>query len=159
MSDTTRSGPIQVRLEENTLLSQQEYAGFLERLGPDAGAVVTFTGRTRDSQGDTPLVALELEHYPGMTEASIRALCAEALERWPLQAIQLAHRIGPVAVAEDIVFVAVSSPHRADAFSACEFLMDALKSRVPLWKKAVTSEGSRWIDANPADQRRAERWD
>ncbi|MBB3101966.1 molybdenum cofactor biosynthesis protein MoaE [Azomonas macrocytogenes] len=120
------------------------------------GAAVTFCGTVRD---DGDVVALELEHYPGMTEQAMRALVDEARQRWTLDQALLVHRVGRIELGQPIVWVGISSAHRAEAFAACEFLMDALKSRIPLWKKVHRRDGgSAWIDAKPGDRQRAARW-
>lgn len=120
----------------------------------DIGAVVSFTGLVRG--GDVS--EMVLEHYPGMTEKALEKIEAEARERWPLQAVTIIHRVGPLAPAARIVFVATASPHRAAAFEAAEFLMDFLKTRAPFWKKEATAEGARWVDAREADDAAAARW-
>jgi molybdopterin synthase catalytic subunit len=134
-----------------------DIAAELERLsaGTDAGALATFTGMVRADGG---VEALELEHYPGMTESSIRAVVDEAAGRWPLLGARVIHRIGYLPVGARIVLVAVASAHRGDAFAACEFIMDYLKTRAPFWKKAHTAEGGHWVEARQRDQAAAERW-
>ncbi|WP_424468515.1 molybdenum cofactor biosynthesis protein MoaE [Parvibaculum sp.] len=114
----------------------------------DVGAVVTFTGIVRD-------FALELEHYPGMTERELRKIEEEAHRRWKLQASLIVHRIGKLAPGDNIVLVVTASAHRGDAFSAAEFLMDYLKTRAPFWKR----EGERWVEAKESDDKAAARWD
>lgn len=122
------------------------------------GAVASFVGRVRNqNQGDT-VASLELEHYPGMTEKSINSILDEAEQRWSLLATRVIHRIGLLRPGEDIVFVGVASAHRGDAFTACEFIMDHLKTRAPFWKKEVTPEGTRWVDARCSDSAAAARW-
>lgn len=120
----------------------------------DIGAVVTFTGLVRDmtrAEGGKPVSAMELEHYPGMTERSLAAIAEEAAARWPLQAVTLIHRYGPLLPADRIVLAAAASPHRGAAFEAAEFLMDYLKTRAPFWKKETTPDGAQWVDARDAD--------
>lgn len=124
----------------------------------DIGAVVTFTGLVRDRAGGAPIEAMELEHYPGMTEKALREIAQEAAARWPLQALTVIHRHGPLKPADRIVLVAAASAHRAAAFEAAEFLMDYLKTRAPFWKKETTPEGARWVDAREADDAAAARW-
>ena len=124
----------------------------------DIGAVATFTGLVRDHAGGVPISGMELEHYPGMTEAALRAIANEALARWPLQGVTAIHRYGPLAPAARIVLVACASPHRGAAFGAAEFVMDYLKTRAPFWKKETTPEGARWVDAREADDEAAARW-
>lgn len=124
----------------------------------DIGAVVTFTGLCRDEKGR--LSALELEHYPGMAEAQIGRICAEAAARWPVQAVTVIHRHGRILPGENIVLVATASPHRQAAFEAASFIMDFLKSEAPFWKKEHDSEGraGAWVDAKDADTQALERW-
>ena len=124
----------------------------------DIGAVATFTGLVRDHAGGVPISGMELEHYPGMTEAALRAIANEALARWPLQGVTAIHRYGPLAPAARIVLVACASPHRGAAFEAAEFVMDYLKTRAPFWKKETTPGGARWVDAREADDEAAARW-
>ncbi len=114
----------------------------------DVGAVVTFTGIVRD-------VALELEHYPGMTERELRKIEEEAHRRWKLQASLIVHRIGKLAPGDNIVLVVTAAAHRGDAFAAAEFLRDYLKRRAPFWKR----EGERWVEAKESDDKAAARWD
>ncbi|UVK37961.1 molybdenum cofactor biosynthesis protein MoaE [Mesorhizobium sp. AR10] len=124
----------------------------------DIGAIVTFSGLCRDEQG--ALSALELEHYPGMAEAEITRIAAEAVQRWPLQGLTAIHRHGKIAPGENIVLVVAASAHRQAAFEAANFLMDYLKSRAPFWKKEHRADGSEggWVDAKEADDKAALRW-
>lgn len=122
----------------------------------DIGAVVSFTGLVRDVSGT--LDAMELEHYPGMTEKALAAIEAEARARWPLDACLIVHRIGVLAPGERIMMVATASAHRAAAFAAAEFLMDYLKSRAPFWKKESGAGGSAWVAAKDEDEAALGRW-
>ncbi|MGX1199041.1 molybdopterin synthase catalytic subunit MoaE [Parvibaculum sp. MBR-TMA-1.3b-4.2] len=122
----------------------------------DIGAVVTFSGTVRDKTGD--LVALELEHYPGMTEKELARIEAEAQERWPLEASLIVHRVGRLLPGENIVLVVTASAHRQAAFEAAEFLMDYLKTRAPFWKREETASGGDWVDARDSDDTAAARW-
>ncbi|TIX24879.1 molybdenum cofactor biosynthesis protein MoaE [Mesorhizobium sp.] len=124
----------------------------------DIGAVVTFSGLCRDEQGT--LSALELEHYPGMAEAEIARIAAEAVQRWPLQGLTAIHRHGKIAPGDNIVLVVAASAHRHAAFEAANFLMDYLKSSAPFWKKEHRADGSEggWVEAKEADARAAQRW-
>lgn len=121
-----------------------------------AGAVVTFTGIVRDNGGT--LAAMEIEHYPGMTERAISAMMAEAAARWQLADALVIHRHGRLAANEPIMMVATASAHRADAFAAAEFLMDYLKSRAPFWKKEIGSDGAAWVAAKDSDEAALKRW-
>lgn len=113
-----------------------------------SGAVVLFTGLVRDfNQGDNVL-ELELEHYPGMAEQALRNIILKARQYWSLDKVRVIHRVGKLVVSEQIVMVGVSSAHRTDAFSAAQFIMDFLKTEVPIWKKEATSKGSRWVEFN-----------
>lgn len=123
------------------------------------GAVVAFTGYVRCTNQERPVYKLELEHYPGMTEASITKIAQQAAERWPLLAISVVHRIGKLSPGDPIVWVGVSSAHREAAFSACEYIMDYLKTRAPFWKKELGPEGEHWVAARDQDGQRAARWD
>lgn len=122
------------------------------------GAVVTFCGLVRDFSGDQQIIAIELEHYPGMTEKVLGKIVAEAHERWPIDQAHIIHRIGRLEVYEPIVFVGVSSAHREAAFSACQFIMDFLKTQAPFWKKEFTPKGSYWVEAKDSDTDAANRW-
>ena len=126
--------------------------------GPDVGAVVTFSGICRDEAGS--LSALELEHYPGMAEAEIARIAAEAVRRWPLTGLTAIHRVGRITPVENIVLVVAASAHRQAAFEAAAFLMDYLKSQAPFWKKEHRADGSagEWVDAKEADVAALERW-
>lgn len=121
----------------------------------EVGAVASFVGHVRADGG---ISALELEHYPGMTESSIAAIVAEARGRWPLLGVRVIHRVGRLPVGAQIVLVAVASKHRGAAFAACEFVMDYLKTRAPFWKKAFTAEGGHWVEARASDDAAAMRW-
>ncbi len=122
---------------------------------PEAGAVATFVGLVR---GGDDLTALVLEHYPGMTEREIARIADDAARRWRLTGITVIHRIGRLTPGERIVFVAVAALHRAEAFEACEFLMDYLKTRAPFWKQEERGGAVRWVEAKPSDDAAAERW-
>ena len=120
------------------------------------GAVVSFTVIVRDIAAG--LEAMQIEHYPGMTEKALAGIAEEASARWSLGDVLVIHRHGALAPDEMIMMVATSSPHRADAFQAAEFLMDYLKSRAPFWKKEVTRDGADWVDAKDADEDALSRW-
>ena len=129
------------------------------------GAVVSFVGTVRDRNAaggpalaDQAVTAMELEHYPGMTEQSIEAMIDEAHRRFDIRGARVVHRVGPLLPMDQIVLVAVSSSHRGTAFQACEFIMDYLKTQAPFWKKEQTPEGARWVDARVSDDAAAARW-
>jgi molybdopterin synthase catalytic subunit len=121
-----------------------------------AGAIVTFTGIVRDT--DARLSAMEIEHYPGMTERAITAIMEDARSRWHLTDALVIHRHGRLVVGDPIMMVATAAPHRADAFAAAEFLMDYLKSRAPFWKKEIGQDGAAWVEATAADEGALGRW-
>lgn len=124
------------------------------------GAVASFIGTVRDRNAGGPgeVQAMELEHYPGMTEKAIEAMIDAAHARFDIRAARVVHRVGPLLPRDQIVLVAVSSAHRGQAFQACEFLMDYLKTQAPFWKKEATAEGARWVDARVADDAALARW-
>ncbi len=137
----------------------------LERLRagkPGVGAIASFIGLVRDTNTvadrDAAVGTLTLEHYPGMTERSLEAICATACARWPLIDVTVIHRVGTLSPTDRIVFVATSSSHRQAAFAACDFVMDHLKTEAPFWKKETTPEGPRWVDARDSDREAAARW-
>ena len=121
-----------------------------------SGAIVTFTGIVRDVAGG--LETMEIEHYPGMTEAALTGIAKEAVTRWSLEDALVIHRHGALAPHEMIMMVATAAPHRKDAFEAAEFLMDYLKSRAPFWKREVTAEGADWVAAKDTDEDALKRW-
>ncbi len=121
-----------------------------------AGAIVTFSGLVRDDGGK--LTAMEIEHYPAMTERAVEAIRVEAMERWTLLGAVIVHRYGRLEPGEQIMMVATAARHRADAFAAAEFLMDYLKSRAPFWKKEIGSDGEQWVAARDEDEDALARW-
>jgi molybdopterin synthase catalytic subunit len=122
------------------------------------GAVASFIGTVRDRSDGRGVSAMELEHYPGMTERAIEQMIDAALARFDIRAARVVHRIGLLQAGDQIVLVAVTSAHRGQAFLACEFLMDYLKTQAPFWKKESTPEGARWVDARVADDAALARW-
>jgi molybdopterin synthase catalytic subunit len=125
----------------------------------DIGAIVTFTGTVRGTAAGQPISSMMLEHYPGMTEAELEQVEAQAKARWPLQASLIVHRIGPLKPGDNIVLVVTASPHRHAAFEAAEFLMDYLKTRAPFWKKETGADGvGHWVDARESDDAALQRW-
>lgn len=124
----------------------------------NVGAIASFVGVVREFSADSYIQTMELEYYPGMTEKALTAITVEARERWNLIDVLVIHRYGVLKPTDQIVLVAVSSAHRGDAFSACEFIMDFLKTQAPFWKKESTDSGSRWVEAKDSDVAAAERW-
>ena len=125
---------------------------------PGAGACVLFTGAVRGEGSIGPLLALELEHYPGMAEDSIGAVIRQARSRWQIAAVRVIHRVGRLEPGEPIVLVGVASAHRAEAFAAAEFVMDFLKTQAPIWKKEIGSGAERWVECRARDAEAAGRW-
>jgi len=122
------------------------------------GAVAAFVGIVRDVNNGDDVRTLTLEHYPGMTEKALEAIIAEARGRWDVYDVRVVHRVGTLAPTDPIVLVLVTSAHRGDAFAACEFVMDYLKTRAPFWKKEATPQGERWVEARASDDDAAARW-
>ena len=125
---------------------------------PAVGAIASFIGLVRDLNDGAPVTSMTLEHYPGMTEKALEAIVAEANERWDLIDAAVVHRVGELRPTDAIVLVAVASAHRRDAFQACEFIMDFLKTRAPFWKKEENSQEARWVESRASDERAVERW-
>ncbi len=130
----------------------------LRRGNAAVGAVASFVGIVRDVNEGDRVSEMTLEHYPGMTEKSIEAIITQARGRWDVIDAVVVHRVGTLKPTDQIVLVIVASGHRGDAFAACEFIMDYLKTQAPFWKKERTGEGTRWVDARAADDAAAERW-
>jgi len=124
----------------------------------DVGALASFVGLVRDANDGLGVAAMTLEHYPGMTEKALEAICAEAAARWNILDTLVIHRVGALHPGDRIVLVGVAGAHRGDAFAACEFIMDFLKTRAPFWKKETTPEGERWVEARASDDAAADRW-
>ncbi len=137
----------------------EEVQRTFRRNRPEVGALVSFLGLMRDfNQGDD-VRRMSLEHYPGMTERALSEILAQAKARWPLQAVRVIHRVGALQPEEPIVLVLVASAHRGEAFRACEFIIDYLKTRAPFWKRETLSDGSdRWVEGRTSDIDSAERW-
>jgi molybdopterin synthase catalytic subunit len=146
---------MRVSVQQAAFAPAQELADFAADRR-DIGAVVSFTGLVRDTQGD--LQYLEIEHYPGMTERAIAAIVDQALARWDLADVLVIHRYGQLAVGAPIMMVAVASAHRADSFAAADFLMDYLKSRAPFWKKEQRGTDAQWVCAKASDEQALQRW-
>lgn len=145
---------MRISVQEAAFDAAQEMAAFGS--AANVGAVVTFTGVVRDDTGQ--MTALELEHYPGMTERAIAKIAAEAMERWALADCLVIHRYGRLAIGAPIMMVATAARHRVAAFEAAEFLMDYLKSRAPFWKKEIGPDGAAWVAAKQADEDALNRW-
>jgi molybdopterin synthase catalytic subunit len=124
----------------------------------DVGAVVSFVGQVRDINEGDEVSQLTLEHYPGMTEKSLEAIITQAKTRWSIMDVLIIHRVGTLQPCDQIVLVAVSGGHRGEAFAACEFVMDYLKTEAPFWKKEATPSGERWVEAKSSDDDARERW-
>lgn len=130
----------------------------LRRDNRKIGAVASFVGVVRDVNDGDAIAEMTLEHYPGMTEHSIEEIITQARERWQITDALVVHRVGTLRPTDQIVLVVVTSGHRGDAFAACEFIMDYLKTRAPFWKKEATAKGERWVEARASDDVAAERW-
>lgn len=146
----------QVRVQTNDF-DTQALVDELSEGHTDIGAVVTFTGLVRDLN-DGSLQSMTLEHYPAMTEKELQSIVQEACERWDLIDTLVVHRVGELKPAERIVLVVVASQHRHEAFAACEFIIDFLKTRAPFWKKERTVNGEHWVEARDSDDQATERW-
>lgn len=125
---------------------------------PQVGAIVSFVGLVRDVNDGTDVSTLTLEHYPQMTEKALQAIVDEAKQRWDVMDAVVIHRVGTLQPTDQIVLVAISSAHRQAAFSACEFVMDYLKTQAPFWKKETNNQGARWVDARASDDEAKARW-
>jgi molybdopterin synthase catalytic subunit len=130
----------------------------LRAANPAIGAIASFIGLVRDLNDGAPVTSMTLEHYPGMTEKALEAIVADAEARWDLVGVSLVHRVGELRPTDAIVLVAVASAHRGDAFQACEFIMDFLKTRAPFWKKEEGSQGAKWVESRASDSHAVERW-
>jgi molybdopterin synthase catalytic subunit len=148
---------VAVRVQATPFDPAAELAAFL-RGRVDAGGIACFIGVCRDRHDGRPVTAMTLEHYPGMTEAEIGRIEAEARRRWPLHDVQVVHRCGRLLPGEPIVLVLTAAAHRAAALEACSFLIDWLKTKAPFWKLEETPDGERWVDARESDDAAAERW-
>jgi molybdopterin synthase catalytic subunit len=126
---------------------------------PKVGAVASFIGVCRDANDGDAVSTMTLEHYPGMTEKALEKIVSEAKSRWKVMDVLVVHRVGELKPTDQIVLVAVTGAHRGEAFAACEFIMDYLKTRAPFWKKEQTSSGARWVEARTSDDAAASRWD
>jgi molybdopterin synthase catalytic subunit len=146
-----------IRIQENDFDLSAEIAA-LRKGDPRVGAVVSFLGTVRDMNDGSQVKGMTLEHYPGMTEKALQEILDQAKERWDIYQTLVIHRVGPLLPEDQIVLVAVTSAHRGEAFAACEFIMDYLKTAAPFWKKEDTPEGARWVDARVTDEAAMARW-
>ncbi|WP_251570124.1 molybdopterin synthase catalytic subunit MoaE [Parasutterella muris] len=129
------------------------------RKNSSVGAVVTFLGTVRDLNDGKDVSGMTLEYYPGMTEKALTKIAKQALERWDIEDVTVIHRVGELRVTDQIVLVGVSGKHRGEAFDACEFVIDYLKTEAPFWKKETLPEGERWVEARDSDETAKEQWD
>ncbi len=149
---------IMVKIQQEDFSIDEEYQILRSHHPLTTGAICTFSGLVREF-GDRPEVeGMFLEHYPGMTEQCLEKIIQQAGQRWQIHEARVIHRVGPLLLSEQIVFVGLSSAHRADAFAACEFIMDYLKSDAPFWKKEINKDGAEWVEAKQSDQDRKKRW-
>jgi molybdopterin synthase catalytic subunit len=147
-----------VRVQEADFDLSTEVAA-LRAQNPKVGAVACFVGTVRDLNEGSAVETMELEHYPGMTEKSLEAIARQARERWPGSDVLIVHRVGVLKPLDQIVLVATTAMHRAEAFESCAFVMDYLKTQAPFWKKEKTEAGERWVDARESDDSALKRWD
>lgn len=146
-----------IRVQESDFDVSTEIAA-LRKGDPRVGAVATFLGTVRDLNDGSQVKEMTLEHYPGMTEKALEEIVAQAKSRWDIYQALVIHRVGPLLPEDQIVLVAVTSAHRGEAFAACEFIMDYLKTAAPFWKKEETPDGGRWVDARVTDETAMARW-
>lgn len=147
---------VYVAVQNEDFSVASEYEQLRQDVG--CGAVVTFSGLVRELS-DNMLHSMTLEHYPGMTEQALLDIAKQATVRWQLSNVRVIHRVGKLYPNEQIVFVGIASAHRAVAFAACEFIMDHLKNRAPLWKKEYSAQGEYWVEAKASDQQALARWE
>ena len=157
-TNTTKARVARVSIQTEDFNIAME-VGTLRQNDKRVGAVCSFIGTVRDLNDGLAVSSLELEHYPGMTEKAIEAMIDQALARFDIFAARVVHRVGLLQPLDKVVLVAVTSSHRGVSFHACEFLMDYLKTQAPFWKKEVTPEGARWVDARIADDAALHKWD
>lgn len=147
--------PIRIQTQDFDLSTE---VAQLRAANPMVGAVVSFIGTVRDMNDGANVAEMELEHYPGMTEKALEKIVAQAKARWNIYEALVIHRVGPLKPLDQIVLVGVTSAHRGEAFAACEFIMDYLKTEAPFWKKEQTPQGARWVDARVADDTALAKW-
>ena len=148
---------MRVRVQEQDFDVSAELA-LMRKGNPKIGAIASFVGVVRDINEGDSVATMTLEHYPGMTEKAITEIIDQARGRWEVLDALVIHRVGTLKPTDQIVLVIVASTHRGDAFAACEFIMDYLKTQAPFWKKEITPKGARWVDARVVDDKAAERW-
>lgn len=146
-----------VRVQEQDFDVSAELV-LMRKDNPKIGAIASFVGVVRDINEGDSVATMKLEHYPGMTEKAITEIIDQARGRWEVLDALVIHRVGTLKPTDQIVLVIVASTHRGDAFAACEFIMDYLKTKAPFWKKEITPQGARWVDARISDDSAAERW-
>ena len=146
-----------IKIQESDFDVSAEIAA-LRKGDPRVGAVVSFLGTVRDMNDGSQVRGMTLEHYPGMTEKALQEILDQAKARWDIYQTLVIHRVGPLLPEDQIVLVAVTSAHRGEAFAACEFIMDYLKTAAPFWKKEDTPEGARWVDARVTDEVALSKW-
>ncbi|HEY8099961.1 MAG TPA: molybdopterin synthase catalytic subunit MoaE [Burkholderiaceae bacterium] len=147
--------PIRIQTQDFNLSAE---IAQLRTSNPQVGAVVSFIGTVRDMNDGSSVAEMELEHYPGMTEKALEDIVEQARTRWNIFDALVIHRVGPLKPLDQIVLVAVTSAHRGEAFAACEFIMDYLKTQAPFWKKETTPQGARWVDARVTDDEAMAKW-
>ncbi len=147
-----------VRIQTEDFDAGAEIAA-LRRSDPKVGAVASFIGVCRDANDGDLVTKMTLEHYPGMTEKALEKIVDEAKKRWKVMEVLVVHRVGELKPTDQIVLVVVTGAHRGEAFAACEFIMDYLKTRAPFWKKEQTPQGARWVEARASDGEAAQRWE
>jgi molybdopterin synthase catalytic subunit len=147
-----------VRIQTGDFDAGAEIAA-LRRGNPKVGAVASFIGVCRDANDGDSVSRMTLEHYPGMTEKALEKIVDEAKKRWKVMDVLVVHRVGELKPADQIVLVVVTGAHRGEAFAACEFIMDYLKTRAPFWKKEQTPQGTRWVEARSSDDEAVQRWE
>lgn len=155
--EKTGEAPVKIQIQTEDFSVADEYQR-LRGENPGCGAIVTFTGLVRELDHARQVSSLYLEHYPGMTESSLREIAANAGERWPILDLTIIHRVGELKAGDQIVLVAVSSEHRHAAFNAADFIMDYLKTRAPFWKKCRDDQGEYWVEARSSDEEALGRW-
>ena len=147
--------PVRIQIEDFDLSQEVKQ---LRAGDARVGAVATFVGTVRDRNDGSEVAAMTLEHYPGMTEKSLEEIIEKAKARWDIFDVLIIHRVGPLNIEDQIVLTAVTSAHRGEAFAACEYVMDYLKTLAPFWKKEDTPEGARWVDARLSDDEALKKW-